>query len=127
MAVRKITKREVDQLGKGELIWDIEVKGLGVRCQTTDAKYFMLRYPIAARGNTRQRIMSIGRYGSPWTPEQARTEAKKLLGQVASGRDPLAEREAKREERKRPKLSLTFAEAVEDYIAAKFSGWKPGT
>jgi len=52
---------------------------------------------------------------------------KRLLGQVASGGDPLAEREAEREERKRPKLTLTFNDAVEAYIAAKLSEWKPGT
>ena len=128
MAVKKITKREVDGLGVGEVVWDTEVIGLGVRCQTTKAKYYILRYPKASATKTKQRIMSLGRHGSPWTVEEARKEAKRLLGLVASGRDPLAEKKAERDERKRPKPSeATFGDAVEAYIAAKLNGWKPGT
>jgi integrase len=124
MAVARITKREVDQLAKGQIVWDTEVKGLGVRCQTTEAKHYILRFPIPAQGKTRQRIMSLGRHGSPLTPELARKEARRLLGQVASGIDPLAEKKKQRE----PKPEgLTFNDAVEAYISAKLSEWKPGT
>ena len=38
--------------------------------------------------------ITIGRHGSPWTPEQARVEAKRILSLVASGSDPLAARYA---------------------------------
>jgi integrase len=124
MAVAKLTKTLVDGLAKGGLVWDTEVIGLGVRRQTTNARHYVLRYPIPQRGKTKQRIMSIGRHGSPLTVDGARTEAKRLLGRVADGRDPLIEKQAA----KAPKpIEKTFGEAVEDYIAAKTKIWKPGT
>ncbi|MGA7533279.1 MAG: Arm DNA-binding domain-containing protein, partial [Pseudolabrys sp.] len=115
----KITKREVDGLAKGGRIWDTTVVGFGIRRQTTDAVWYLLRYTLARR----QRTISIGRHGSPWTPETARTEAKRLLGLVASGRDPLAEREAEAD----AQPEITFAVAVDRYIAHKRAVWKPGS
>jgi integrase len=41
----------------------------------------------------RQRWITIGRHGSPWTPDQARDEALRLLGLRATGKDPAAERD----------------------------------
>jgi Phage integrase, N-terminal SAM-like domain len=40
----------------------------------------------------RQRWHSISRHGSPWTPDQAREEAKRLLSAVATANDPAATR-----------------------------------
>ena len=37
--------------------------------------------------------MTIGRHGSPWTPDTAPREARKLLGMVAAGEDPAEVRE----------------------------------
>jgi integrase len=128
MAVARLKKSLVDGLVKGALLWDTEIIGLGVRRQTTEARHFVLRYPIPQRGKTKQRVMSIGRFGSPWTVDAARTEAKRLLGLVASGRDPLVEKQQEREEQARPKATeFAFGEAVEGYIAAKIGVWKPGS
>jgi integrase len=125
MAVTKITKRVVDQLQKGGMVWDTEVRGFGVRRQTTDAVFYLLRYRL----NGKQSFYSIGQHGSPWTPDEARTKAKRLLGQIASGIDPLAERKARKLEQSSSisREGLTFSEAAESYIKAKLSGWKPGT
>ena len=83
MAVGKINKSAVDRLGLGELLWDTEIGGLGIRRQQSEGAYYVLRY----RFRGKQRIMSFkGRHGSPWTPDTARTEAKRLLGLVASQR-----------------------------------------
>ena len=126
MAVAKLTKTIVEGMGKGERIWDTAVGGFGVRRQTTDAAWYLLRYTNRATGQ--QRTISIGRHGSPWTVDSARTEARRLLGLVASGRDPLAEKQQQRDERKRPKpAETTFGEAAEAYIAAKMGSWKPGS
>ena len=128
MAVARLKKSLVVELEEGALLWDTEIIGLGVRRQTTEARHFVLRYPIPQRGKTKQRIMSIGRFGSPWTVDAARTEAKRLLGLVASGCDPLAEKQQEREEQARPKaMEITFGETVEAYIAAKISVWKPSS
>ena len=122
MAVRKINKTEVGRLQPGQWVWDSEVKGFGIRRQTTDAVFYLLRY----RTNGKQSFLSIGRHGSPWTPEMARKEAKRLQGQVASGFDPQAEKQKQRAGRNAPS-EITFGEVVEAYIAAKLSEWKPGT
>lgn len=79
----RITKTVVDGLGPDQVVWDAEVKGFGVRCQTK-AKSYILKANI--QGHWRQR--SIGIHGSPWTPDTARAEAKRLLGEIVQGKDP---------------------------------------
>jgi integrase len=88
----KITKRALDQLSPGKLDllrWDSELKGFGVRCRPSGAKYYVLKMRVGGR----QRWITIGRHGSPWTPDQARAQALRLLGQKATGKDPAAERD----------------------------------
>src|SRR5947209_19523836 len=81
-----ITKKDLDALGGGGLIWDRgrgSVSGFGARAQKT-AKVFVWKYSFEGS----QRWHSIGRFGSPWTVDGARSEAKRLLGKIASGEDP---------------------------------------
>src|SRR5262245_59364426 len=92
------TKRSIDAMRPHETLWDNgnreTVKGLGIRCRGGGGKIFCLKYRVAGR----QRWVTIGKFGSPWTIDMARIKAKKLLGEVAHGRDPaesiLAERRA---------------------------------
>jgi len=102
---RRITKRAVDSLRPGCIIWDADVKGFGVRCRASGGKYYMLKYRISGR----QRWFTIGRTGAPWTPETARREAGRLLGEVAAGRDPA---EAKAEAAK----DITVSELCDKYM-----------
>ena len=87
MASASITIRAVQALGPGDALWDgghkEAVRGLGVRRQRDQATY-VLKYRVFGR----QRFFTIGPHGSPWTPEKARREAKRLLGLVADGKDP---------------------------------------
>jgi len=87
MASASITIRAVQALAPGEAIWDADhkeaVRGFGVRRQRDQATY-VLKYRVFGR----QRFVTIGPHGSPWTPEKARREAKRLLGLVADGKDP---------------------------------------
>jgi integrase len=95
VATKGITIRAVQALKPGSQIWDAgqdAVKGLGVRRQRRDPVY-VLKY----RFNGRQRFVTIGRHGSPWTPVTARREARRLLGLVAGGIDPAADRDAAKE------------------------------
>lgn len=83
----KITKRVVDaaQPGKRDsFIWDTEAKGFGLKVTPAGNKIYILQYRVG--GNLRR--YTLGRHGSPWTPDEARTEATKLLGMVADGKDP---------------------------------------
>ncbi|WP_166145422.1 site-specific integrase [Methylosinus sp. RM1] len=79
-----ITLRTVAALGPKAVVWDDAVKGFGARRQTSDAVTYVLKY----RASGRQRFYTIGRHGSPWTPDTARREARRLLGLVAAGKDP---------------------------------------
>jgi integrase len=91
MAVVGVTIRTVQALAPGETIWDAghkeAVRGFGVRRQR-GVPVYVVKY----RALGRQRFLTIGPHGSPWTPEKARREAKRLLGLVASGKDPADER-----------------------------------
>ena len=44
----------------------------------------------------RMRRYTIGRHGSPWTPETARKRANELLHEIGSGGDPIARQKADR-------------------------------
>lgn len=110
MALKGITVRTVLALKAGETIWDAghneAVKGFGVRRQQRDAVY-VIKYRVFGR----QRFVTIGRHGSPWTPEKARREAKRLFGLVAAGKDPQAEKADARD-----KAADTLYKVAEDYL-----------
>jgi integrase len=89
---QKITKRTVDGLTtkSGQaVIWDTELKGFGVRCRPSGAKHYVIKF----RSGGRQRWITIGRHGSPWTPDTARADAMRQLGLKAGGKDPASERD----------------------------------
>jgi integrase len=63
----------------------------------------------------RQRWHTIGRHGAPWTPELARNEAIKILGRVAEGEDPAADKQRKRR-------AATVSELCDFYLADAEAG-----
>jgi site-specific recombinase XerD len=63
----------------------------------------------------RQRWFTIGKHGSPWTPDMARDEARKLLVNVTEGSDPAADKATTRK-------AATVAELCDQYLAAVESG-----
>ncbi len=75
MTTGKITVHSVDSLRAGETLWDDVVKGFGVRRQRKAAVYV-----FKCRDGRRQRFVTIGRHGAPWTPVSARDEARRLAG-----------------------------------------------
>jgi integrase len=112
MAIAKITIRTVERLEPGSRVWDTVVQGFGVRRQT-DGAYYYLRF----RRNGAQIMRSIGRHGSPWTPETARNEAKRLLGLAVSGDDPFA----------KPVPAEAFGPEAERYLGKQRQALKPRT
>lgn len=83
----RITKRVVDSIKPDErdqFVWDAEAKGFGLKVTPKGRRI----YVVQTRVGGRLRRYTIGRHGSPWTPEAARKEAIKFLGLVASGEDP---------------------------------------
>jgi integrase len=99
-----ITKRVVDTTtpgGKDAFLWDDKLTGFGLKVTPAGAKVYLCQYRTGGRGTPTKRV-TIGRHGSPWTPEQARDRAKAILGKVANGGDPAAEKRAEKAARKQP-------------------------
>jgi integrase len=92
-----ITLRDVKSLGLDAMIWDQgsgAVSGFGARRQKGEAVNYFIKYRTA---DGRQRWHTIGRHGSPWTPETARNEALQLLAAVKKGADPAGAKAAAKE------------------------------
>lgn len=103
----RITKRSVDALKSGEKIWDNEVIGFGARRQVRATSYFLKK-----NINGRQRWLTIGKHGEPWTPDTARDEAKVLLGKIAAKEDPAQSRD---QLRGRATVSDMIMRFIEEY------------
>lgn len=109
---KRIGLRDVRALGPNQEIWDAAVAGFGARRRSGTAVAFILMYRTL---EGRQRRLTIGRLGSPWTVETARTEAQRLLGEVAAGLDPA---QAKQDGRK----AETVSELCDMYLADAEAG-----
>ncbi len=106
---KPIGLREVRALPPNRQVWDAGtegVAGFGARRQRSQAIAYVLVYRTA---EGRQRRYTIGRHGAPWTPETARKEARRILGMVAAGADPAAEKREKRQ-------AATVAELCDLYL-----------
>jgi integrase len=110
----KITKRSVDALkltgGAETVLWDTKLIGFGVRVQRGGGKSYVLHYRAGTGRGAPLRKLTIGRHGSPWTPETARREATTLRGLIEDGADPAADKMARRE-------APTMAELAERFLA----------
>ncbi|ALG69914.1 hypothetical protein VY88_10605 [Azospirillum thiophilum] len=108
----KITKRLVDHVQAGDkdlLVFDTVLKGFVLKVTPKGTKTYLAIYRMGGRDTPKQKV-TIGRHGSPWTPDQARTEAEKLLASVRKGTDPAAEKKA------RTKRGATVADLADDYL-----------
>src|ERR1700730_842023 len=110
MSKGRITKRAVDALqcpaGKDrDFLWDDALAGFGVAAFPSGKKIYVVQYRQAGRS----RRATIGEHGR-LTPDEARSEAKKLLGVAEIGADPI---EARREAR----AVRTFGGVANDFLA----------
>jgi hypothetical protein len=120
----RLTKRAVDAAttqSERYILWDAELKGFGPRVEPSGAKTFLVRYrPKGAGRSGAKRFMKVGRYGSV-APDEARNQARAILGAVAAGDDPASEHIKARE-------SITFAQLAERYLDEEGTPKrKPGT
>lgn len=109
---RRIGLEDVRDLAAGQAIWDAAVAGFGARRQQGPVVSYVLIYRTA---DGRQRWHTIGKHGSPWTPDTARKEAKRLLGEVVKGNDPAADKKARR-------TATTVAELCDAYMTEAEAG-----
>ena len=113
MSIMKLTKTAVDSLPytqNGQILYfDSELTGFGVRVGRASKVYIA---EARLRGKTTR--IKIGRHGR-LTAEEARREAKIILGHLEQGLNP---NDKKRKERA---ATVTLAEAFEDMQAARNS------
>jgi integrase len=109
---QRLGLRQVRALKPGELIWDASLPGFGARRQKSATVSYVLFYRTK---EGRQRWFTIGRHGAPWTPETARAEALRLLGDVANKADPAADKRAAR-------IAHTVSELCDLYLADAEAG-----
>lgn len=104
----RLTKSQIDLAvadGADLFLWDSTLPGFGVRVKPSGVRSFIVQF---RNRHGRSRRVTIGKYGT-LTLEQARTEARKLLGEAARGRDP-------RQERIDDRVDPTIAELARRYM-----------
>ena len=108
MASKRITKRAVDALrcppNRDRLfLWDDDLAGFGVAAMPSGKKVYVAQY----RQHGRSRRVKIGDHGR-LTPDEARSAAKKVLGAVEGGHDPIGQRREGREARTLTQVATDF-------------------
>ncbi|MEX3007211.1 tyrosine-type recombinase/integrase [Hoeflea sp. TYP-13] len=119
----KLTKTTIDraQLKDADyFIWDSELKGFGIKIAKGGRKSYVCKYRVGSGRTAPTRRMTIGAHGSPWTVEQARTEARKILGRAANGEDPAKEKQDQRKQ-------LTVAQLCDLYLEHGIGAKKAST
>ena len=119
--ILKLTKSVVDKLlppieKSQEFYRDTVLKGFALRITKGGCKSFVLEKII---GNKLKRI-TIGKYSNAFTVELARKQAEILLGDIAKGIDPIAEK------RSAQMHSASLNQVFKDYLQARKS-LKPKT
>lgn len=109
----KLTKTIVDKLehipGKTQTFFrDNDLKGFALRITSGGVKSFI----VETRINGKVKRVTIGKYGN-LTVEEARKQAKSLLGSVARGDDPIAEKKTKKVH------AMTLQQVLNDYLKAR--------
>ena len=114
----RITKRVVDNLkasDKEYVAWDADLPGFGVRVRPSGAKSFIAVYRAGSGRKAPQRKLTIASVAKI-TPEEARAQAKKIIGAAAGGADPAASKSSERK-------TLTIADLIDvflsDHVEAK--------
>lgn len=118
----KLTKRTVESQAPGErdqFIWDTELKGFGLKITPAGNRIYIVQYRAKEYGTSTRRY-TMGRHGTPWTTDQARTQAKKILGDIANGLDP-------QKIRTQQQTAITIADLCDQYILEGCEGKKPST
>lgn len=97
---QKLTNKTVSALPIEDaryVAWDAELRGFGCRVERSGTKTFIVRYrPHGGGRNAPKRYFTIGRFPI-LAPDEARREARRVLGAVAQGQDPADERREDRQ------------------------------
>lgn len=112
MARGRITKDAVEAFPVGEAdayLWDTKLAGYGVKVTPAGKRIYLVQYRVGGRKGRTRRV-TIGTHGVK-TEHEARTEAKRLLGEVQAGSDPATERDKLRD-------AETLGQALDRFLAS---------
>src|SRR5438132_1077691 len=116
--MKRLTKRVADVAQSGDFqrfVWDLELRGFGLRVLPSGVKAYVVQYRIGARSHR----LTLGRHGE-LTAEQARGLAQDALALVRKGIDPAKQRQQARE-------VPTMRELCKQYVEQHLPKKKPGT
>jgi hypothetical protein len=109
MARGHISKRSVNEATPGQkdwVLWDDDVGGFGLKVTPKGRRVYLVQYRMGGRNSPTKRV-SIGVHGT-LTPDQARSNAKRILLEVANGLDP--------KQRGATSASLTVGAALDRFL-----------
>lgn len=125
LSIMRITKSFVDKVELPQVppnakqaqafYRDSIIPGFGLRVTNSGAKSFIIEKRIAGK----VKRITLGRYGN-LTVDQAKKEAMKLLGDVATGKDPIADKKHARLE------ATSLEDTFKDYLLTR-KDLRPGT
>src|SRR5262245_57215644 len=110
----KLTKKSIDAIksdATDRIYWDAELRGFGLRVKQSGLKSFLIQF---RNRQGRSRRLTVGNYGR-LTPEEARKEARRLLGEVERGIDPVEQRVEERN-------IITLGNLCNEYLAKAEAG-----
>jgi Arm DNA-binding domain/Phage integrase, N-terminal SAM-like domain len=117
LAKGRITKRSVDAAkarSADSYLWDDELTGLGLKVTPAGRKVYLVQYQLGGRKGRTRRV-TIGQHGKV-TPTFARAEAKRLLGEIAAGRDPASDRDKTRADKS---LGVVLDQFMAEHVRPK--------
>jgi integrase len=118
MTTARISKRTIEAIGTRSsefTVWDEALRCFGVRVRPSGAKSFVVVYRAGTGRGAPVRRFTIAGVGKI-TPERARARAKIILGAVAQGNDPAAQ---KTTERGTPTVAELAACFMADHVRPK--------
>lgn len=119
----KLTKSKIDKSKPKDadyFLWDSELKGFGLKVAKGGRKSYVCKYRAGRGRSALTKRLTIGPHGSPWTIDQARFEARKILGLAANGEDPAQDRQDL-------KKLITVSQLCDQYLQHGIGTKKPST
>lgn len=116
--------KKAGQLKEHDVLWDTEIKGLGVRyAMKSGTRTYIFQFRVKDLRNSEQTI-TLGRHNDPLRIDHARAKALELKSKMIGGVNPVAEARRKQEESERQAaldkaLSTTLRRVIEDYLENK--------
>lgn len=115
----RLTKRTIASIvptGKDHFIWDNALPGFGVRVSPRGQKTYIIQY----RHRGKSQRVKLGRFNLI-TADEARRDAKIILGDVEAGKNPA---QSVGQKRSAPSLNEISDRFLDEYVAVRL---KPGT